>query len=53
MTSRPGSGLRPWQTVLIIILLIVGIVVLVWRGGSDSRAPAPTPVNEDVHDIAP
>lgn len=53
MVPRPTEGLRPWQIVLVILLLVAGVVVLVVRGGSDSRAPAPTPVNENVHDIAP
>ncbi len=50
MEVRPDRGLKPWQ---IILILLAGVVVLVIRGSEDTRAPAPTPVNEDVHDIAP
>jgi len=53
MEVRPDRGLKPWQTILIILILLAGVVVLVIRGSEDIRAPAPTPVNEDVHDIAP
>jgi hypothetical protein len=47
-------GLMPGGAMLILLVLIVAVVIMITRDqGDDRRAPAPTPTNENVHQVAP